>query len=371
MEREKKSYLPEFLDTLPMGVCIIREDFTISAWNRTLENWSGILASDASDQHLENVVPAFSDPLIWNRVKLVFCNGGPIIFSSRFHPRIFPLTLETQNEGRIQRVTITPLELRDGDALAVIVVEDVTAITEQVLMYRKIKDRVVYELEEKKKTEQALAVAIHKLGTLSSITRHDLNNSLTIFDGYLSLALREQPGEKITAYLEKMKLSTGVMKTHIEFARDYQAMGNSIPVWFRVHDLVRSIGEGPVFSSISFSIETCSLEILADPLIVKAVYNLLENAVRHGEHVTVISVRSMMIDDGVMLILEDNGIGVPLQFKGRIFDRGFGSNTGLGLFLVREILGITGIQIIETGVEGKGARFEIRVPAGHFRNGGS
>ncbi|MDP3564807.1 MAG: sensor histidine kinase, partial [Methanoregula sp.] len=38
-----------------------------------------------------------------------------------------------------------------------------------------------------------------------------------------------------------------------------------------------------------------------------------------------------------------------------------------GLFLVREILGFTGIMITETGDPGKGVRFEIVVPGGKFR----
>jgi signal transduction histidine kinase len=367
MEIEKNALISFFLSTLPVGVCIIRDDYTISTWNRALETWSGIKSSDALGRCLEDVVPVFSDLLIKDRLKLVFSSGGPIIFSSRFHPRIFPLQNETQNEGRIQRVTITPFDLPDGKAQAMIAVEDVTAITEQVLRYRKIKDQVQHELEEKKKTEQALAIAISKLNTLSSITRHDLNNILSAFDGYLYLALRENPGGKIATYLEKMKQAEEIMKSHIAFARDYQEMGSSIPTWFRIGDLVKSSGEWPVFSGITFSIETGDLEVLADPLIVKAIYNLLENAVRHGEHTSVISVRSLMIEDGIIIVIEDNGKGVPLQFKGHIFERGFGSNTGLGLFLTREILGITGMQIIETGVEGKGARFEIRVPAGHFR----
>lgn len=367
MEFEKDALIPFFLNTLPIGICIIGNDYFISTWNQTLENWTGILTSDALDKHLEDVVPVFSHPLIIERVKLVFSNGGPIIFSSRFHSRIFPLRDETQNEGRIQRITITPFELPDGKERAIIAVEDVTAITEQVLRYRQIKDQVQHELEEKKKTERALAIAISKLSTLSSITRHDMNNILIAFEGYLSLALKENPEKRIVTYLEKMKRAADVMRNHIAFARDYQEMGNSLPTWFRIDTLVTSLGEGPIFSGITFTIETGTLEVLADPLIVKAIYNLIENAVRHGEHTSIITVRSLAIEDGIMIILEDNGKGVPMQFKGRIFDRGFGSNTGLGLFLVREILGITGMQIVETGVEGKGARFEIRIPAGQFR----
>jgi signal transduction histidine kinase len=50
-----------------------------------------------------------------------------------------------------------------------------------------------------------------------------------------------------------------------------------------------------------------------------------------------------------------------------VFERGFGKNTGLGLFLSSEILSITGISISETGVPARGAQFEIAVPEGGFR----
>jgi signal transduction histidine kinase len=64
---------------------------------------------------------------------------------------------------------------------------------------------------------------------------------------------------------------------------------------------------------------------------------------------------------------EDDGVGVPDAEKKRIFERGFGKNTGLGLFLAREILDLTGISIRETGTFGSGARFEMIVPFGSFR----
>jgi signal transduction histidine kinase len=50
-----------------------------------------------------------------------------------------------------------------------------------------------------------------------------------------------------------------------------------------------------------------------------------------------------------------------------IFDRGYGKGSGLGLFFVREVLSITGLNIRETGLDGHGARFEISVPKGQYR----
>ncbi len=57
----------------------------------------------------------------------------------------------------------------------------------------------------------------------------------------------------------------------------------------------------------------------------------------------------------------DNGAGIPEDEKKKVFKRGYGKNTGLCLFLIREILSITDINIIETGTPGKGVRFEMTV----------
>ena len=45
-----------------------------------------------------------------------------------------------------------------------------------------------------------------------------------------------------------------------------------------------------------------------------------------------------------------------------LFERGYGKHTGFGLFMSREILRMTGLEIRENSVPGSGARFEIIVP---------
>ncbi|WP_412733221.1 hypothetical protein [Minisyncoccus archaeiphilus] len=50
-----------------------------------------------------------------------------------------------------------------------------------------------------------------------------------------------------------------------------------------------------------------------------------------------------------------------------IFRRGYGNNTGYGLFFCAEVLSMTGISIRESGTEGEGARFELVVPQGTYK----
>jgi signal transduction histidine kinase len=83
--------------------------------------------------------------------------------------------------------------------------------------------------------------------------------------------------------------------------------------------------------------------------------------------VTSIEFSHNALNEGIVVIYEDNGGGVPAEYKEAIFDRKFFKHTGFGLFLSRTILGITGMKIRETGEPGKGARFEIIVPEGAFR----
>lgn len=92
------------------------------------------------------------------------------------------------------------------------------------------------------------------------------------------------------------------------------------------------------------------------------IFNLMDNVIRYGVGATVIRFHSHQSGTDLILSCEDDGVGVPDDVKERIFEQGYGNNTGQGLFLVREILAITGISITETGVYGQGARFDIRVP---------
>ena len=118
---------------------------------------------------------------------------------------------------------------------------------------------------------------------------------------------------------------------------------------------------------VSISIDIGDLEILADPLLYKVFYNLMDNSLRHGVSVDLISLSEVRTQEAIKIVLSDNGSGISLEDKPNLFKEGFGKVHGLGLFLSREILDITGITIMETGEPGGGARFEVHVPKGSFR----
>ncbi|MEI7434667.1 MAG: PocR ligand-binding domain-containing protein [Methanomicrobiales archaeon] len=264
-----------------------------------------------------------------------------------------------------------PLEIRHRDGKT-------TSVLYNATIYRHESGAVqgvfaaARDITERKRAEETLNRANRKLNLLYSITRHDINNQLTVLRGYFSILKKNLPDSSFKDYFMKIDASAERISAMIRFTKEYESIGVTTPTWQDCRTLVdiatkqAPLGKVAVKNSLP-----AGIEVFADPLIVKVCYNLIDNAVQHGGKITTIRFSAEKRGDDKVLVCEDDGDGIPAEEKEKIFERGYGKNTGLGLALAREILDITGITIIETGEQGKGARFEMTVPDGAWRRAGN
>jgi PAS domain S-box-containing protein len=223
------------------------------------------------------------------------------------------------------------------------------------------------DLTENKRTEEALRLANKKLNLLSGVTRHNITNQLTVLQSFLAI-LNKDPVNAGNEYFRKVVDAARSISAMIRFTKEYESVGVNAPVWQDCRTLVDTAAREVLPGKVGVKNDIPSgAGVFADPLIVKAFYNLIDNAVRHGGEITTIRFSLQESGDGPVIICEDDGGGVPAGDKEGIFELGFGKNTGMGLFFAREILSITGITIRENGDPGKGARFEMAVPTGKYR----
>ncbi|MGV8128295.1 MAG: PAS domain S-box protein [Methanolinea sp.] len=222
----------------------------------------------------------------------------------------------------------------------------------------------ITDITKRKEAEEAIRKAHRQMHLLTGITRHDILNSIMAAEGYLDLmegsdGLHQQPfKDKILQTLEKIK-------RQIKFTKEYETLGSQQPIWQDIDTLIRRCEVPP---SLHLHRDRCVAEVYADPMVGKVFENLLDNSLRHGgEHLSIIRVSCEVTDPVFTIRWEDDGVGIPADEKERIFERGYGEGSGLGLFFTREILAITGMTIHEDGVLGKGARFVITVQNGHWR----
>ena len=223
------------------------------------------------------------------------------------------------------------------------------------------------DITDRKNAEEIIRKANKQVALLTSITRHDIINQINSLQGYIAILRKRSTDARNAEILAKIKEITDLILRQIIFTRDFQNVGAEPPRWIRVGDGIRSFLRTLDLEGIEVAVDMGDLELYADPLMEKVFFNLIDNSRRHGDHVTRIRISYEISDDSLSLVYEDNGIGIPDEEKEKIFDRGFGKNTGYGLFLIREILAITGFTILENGTYGSGARFEIRIPKALYR----
>jgi PAS domain S-box-containing protein len=223
------------------------------------------------------------------------------------------------------------------------------------------------DITDRRKAELSLQQVTKKMKLLNRIVFTDIRNAVFSLAGYLELEKSLPCDPRMQGYLEKQTLIVQQIDNSLNFAKKYQDLGLQTPTWQNIkHTFLFAISHLNL-AGISHLQEVKNLEVYADPLLESVFFALAENSITHGKKVTEIYLRYEIQENGLSIIFEDNGIGIPDSMKENIFERKSENKKGMGLFLTREILGISGITIRETGVYNKGARFEMHVPEGEYR----
>ena len=345
----------DIINFLPDATFVIDRSGRIIAWNHAIEEMTGVPASEMLGKgEYEYAIPFYGkrQPILINMVfesdDVIARKYAHILHKN--HTLIADTTLTFPNGTPVTlMVMASPLYNRQGDVVGAI--ESIRDVT------------------ERKQAAEAVTAANKKLKVLSSITRHDITNQLTILMGHLALLEEVQTDNSSKESFKKIDLSVQQILAMIRFTGEYEDIGSNVPVWQNCHALIGTAAKQVHPGEIRIKNEVpAGTGIFADPMIVKVFYNLMDNAIRHGGKITTLRFSLEDRKGELIIVCEDDGIGIPRAEKKKIFERGFGKHTGLGLFLAREILSITGITLQETGEPGKGARFEMTVPAGKYRS---
>jgi len=142
----------------------------------------------------------------------------------------------------------------------------------------------------------------------------------------------------------------------------YERLGAEELDYIHVEDAVE--GACVQFSNLRVKVvnDCGGLRVLVDSLLSRLFYNLVDNSLKHGEKVSKIRVYYEEAKDKLQLVYEDDGVGIPLVEKEKVFEQCYGKGSGLGLYLIKKMCELYGWVIEETGKLGEGARFTMTIP---------
>ncbi|MCD1293651.1 histidine kinase [Methanocella sp. CWC-04] len=188
--------------------------------------------------------------------------------------------------------------------------------------------------------------------------------SMDVSRGYIREALRivKRNNEMIENIKDIMSQAEGAKKISLD-----EAIRKAIP---EAEDFAISVNK-----KVSFKITPHEdLKVMVSPLFKEAIYNVLNNSIKHSKLPSVdIDIRILKDRTGTRrLEIADNGPGIPDELKSEVFRRGKDSlrnkGAGIGLYLVKRIVNKEGGRIwIEDRIPGnpsRGARAVITFMAG-------
>ncbi|MCW4028721.1 MAG: PAS domain S-box protein [Candidatus Bathyarchaeota archaeon] len=329
------------------AIFMFDEEDRIAYWNPAAEKIFGY-------KEKEIIGAKVSETIIPTR----FTSKGK--FSSKLGP--------DENKKKTGKLLEVPARRKDGTefpmeiSMAALQLEGKRCI---VAIARDITDRIRAE-EKLSSVMDQLVLVNEKLGVVGSLTRHDVRNKLSAIKGYSYLIKNKNPDQTdIAKSLDKMMQIADEIEGIINFAKTYEQLGverlTSVNV-SKVLDEAKTLFSG----KLPLIVNECNgLTVLADSFLRQMFYNFIDNTRKYGKTATTIRVYYEKADEtNLRLIYEDDGVGIPLGIKSRLFNEGFstGNSTGFGLFLIKKMMEIYGWQIQELGEPGQGAKFVITIP---------
>ena len=196
------------------------------------------------------------------------------------------------------------------------------------------------------------------LRLINKLLRHDILNKVTIARANIEILSDEIKSERIPVALEALDEVVEL----IERARAFeQTLTSGELVEIRLGDVVKEVAEDFSVRGLKVRVEG-DASVLADKAIYSVLTNLLENSLKHGKS-TEVEIRVEKRGNFAVMVVRDDGKGLPEEVIDRIFEEGFthgdSAGSGLGLYIVKKVIERYGGEV--RACNDGGAVFEIKL----------
>ena len=248
------------------------------------------------------------------------------------------------------------------------------------LEYPRRKDEIGILGKDISSMSDDLKKRINEIESFASDVSHELKNPLSSLKSSSELLIQNKITEdsknllikNMTKDIERMNILISDISnytlTQVEIDEEIFEKFDVIVI---VEDFIKSLPHNNI--KIDFKSNNAPAYIVANKnKLAQVFYNIIHNSFSYSPSKSKILINTIIQDENIIFHIVDQGIGVPLDFKEKIFDRFYtdrlkdkDKHTGLGLSISRKIIeSFKGsINLIENHYEiYQGACFEIKLP---------
>ncbi len=338
----------KILDHIPSGVLALSEDRRVTGVNRWLAERIG-------------------QDIIGRPLDATFDAGRPDDVT--LVVRLVERALETREPQSLHRERITllgaeaslnihaiPLARGVGDVSVLLVFDDLSEL-------RRIEERLLHS--EKLVTAGQLAAGIaHEIGTPLNVARGRVELSLS------HLGSEHQEADNQRLVLDQIDRVTRLIQQLLDYVSPAPATMQVVDLAHAVHVVRDLLAPQAAKRTVSLHLDVPSNAsgLRADPdQVQQIIVNLALNAIDACERGGNVTLRASTREATVLLEIEDDGHGIPRELQKQVFDPFFttkkrGQGTGLGLWVVAQLVRAQAAEIELDSTPGKGTTVRVAWP---------
>lgn len=246
----------------------------------------------------------------------------------------------------------------------------VVCVTVLILMWRRLRRQQRENTMLRKVSNRPLASP--------NVLSHEIRTPLSLVAGAAELLDGEAPGPLTEAQRQFVDIITSNSKIVIDMAEDFLYEARIQAQLFQLHlerfdcrllarelvEEIRNVQDTP----IGLDSDTAPIWIMGDRKLLKqALWNLVNNAARHGGKDHGIRLRVAQNDSGVFLSVSDSGKGLQLENPSELFTPfktapKSNNGVGLGLSITEKIVTLHGGRILIDTIENHGTTILVSLP---------
>jgi PAS domain S-box-containing protein len=335
-----------------LGVLFDTTNFYITLYNNASDTFNMIYFSDSEDS-----MDAF--PAGKTLTSYLLKTGKSLIVSKAEQ-------LQLHKEGVIDLVGTTsevwmgvPLS-KDKNIFGALVVQSYTdpnAYSEDDMIVMEFISEKISSLLIKKKAQEDLKSIQKRLETANSMLRHDITNDMGVIRSALKIYNVKHDPVFLEEINNRISKSLKLISYHKQQENFIEEHANLIS--YNLKDIIEVISGN--YPNIEIDLKGKG-RIFADEAVYSVFDNLISNSLRHGgaDKITLEIERK---EKRCIVIYRDNGSGIEEAASDRIFEKGFFhgkyGNTGIGLFIVKQIIESYSGSISYLKEDNEGAAFML------------
>ncbi len=271
-----------------------------------------------------------------------------------------------QPGGKTLQLSITGSLLRENEQIAgiVLILHDVTEL-------QLLHDREKQVLREKHRLERERAEGLTRLAMAIA---HQIRNPVMSIGGFAIRILNKIDGKSpIVAYLKNILSDARRLEAIVKVVSEYTRIPMVKPIKVPLSDIIEKeiarlqVKAAELSKRVTWSLELSVVEFAVDPVLFRrAVYEVLLNAVEFLEsNEGSVTIFLSEEQNGLLMEIVDDGVGILEKDMPYVFDPFFTTKAvgvGMGLCLVRRIIGEHGGDVRIDSEPGKGTKVIMRFP---------